>query len=57
MIFCVAYLAIAAMSSTRLASSQPDLSETVTDLEDLLFELKKCGKQNVGALSRKYPKK
>jgi hypothetical protein len=57
MIFCVAYLAIAALSSTRLASAQPDLSETVTVLEELRFELEQRGKLNVGTLSQKDPKK
>lgn len=39
MIFCVSYLAIAALSSTRLASAQPDLTETVAELEELRHEL------------------
>jgi hypothetical protein len=46
MIFCVAYLAIAALSSTRLASAQPDLSETLAELEELRHELSRCGRSS-----------
>ncbi len=39
MIYGVAYLAIAALSSTRLACAQPDLMEAIADLEELRCEL------------------
>lgn len=41
MIFCVTYLAIASLGSTRLAYMQSDLSETVTVLEELRNDLEK----------------
>jgi len=47
MIFCVAYLAIAALSSTRLASAQPDLFETVAELEELHHQLDQQEKSRV----------
>lgn len=55
MIFCVAYLAIAALSSTRLASAQPDLSETVATLEELRYELGQCGTSNTGPSMQENP--
>ena len=39
MIHLVAYLAIAAVTSTRLACAYPDLEKTITDLEELHREL------------------
>lgn len=40
MIHLVAYLAIAAVTSTRLACAYPDLEKTIADLEELRRELK-----------------
>lgn len=41
MIFCVSYLAIAAISSTRLACAHPDLEEAINDLNKLRQDLVK----------------
>jgi len=39
MVYLVAYLAIAAITSTRLACAHPDLEKTIAELEDLGREL------------------
>lgn len=41
MVHLVAYLAIAAITSTRLACAYPDLEETIAELEELRQELEK----------------
>jgi len=40
MIHCVVYLAIAAMTSTKLTCAYPDLETTIEDLEKLICDLK-----------------